>query len=316
MQPERPFADYELSGMAQSLAEQFVQRWDLHARQLEDGRYICIHHPLKDSHMLAHLRGEITLGTYLLNQQSEARFIVFDADDPKQFSNLRYLADTLEAENVPSYLEQSRRGGHLWLFFYEAVPGTHAREFGQGLLTVHQIKPMELFPKQDRLSGGPGSLIRMPFGVHRRSGQRYGFINTEGEPIAPTIRQQIKLLSTPQMVPEAAFKAYLSCVPFQPQNPVLDALGSPRELVSQRIKDKISVLELISQYVDVKPTDKGAIGLCPFHDDHNPSLSINDQGNYWNCFAGCGGGSVIDFYMMWADCDFVDAVTELAHMLL
>lgn len=89
-------------------------------------------------------------------------------------------------------------------------------------------------------------------------------------------------------------------------------------MVSERIKDKVSVLEFVSQYVDLKPIKNGALGLFPFHDDHNPSLGINDKDNYWywNCFAGCGGGSVIDFWMMWSKCDFVEAVTELAHVLL
>lgn len=221
MQHERPFADYEFSLLATMLADRFVQRWDLHARQLDDGRYLCIHQRLKDGYLLVHLRVEITLGIYLLNPQSEARFIVFDADDPKQFSDLTSLARTLEAEAVPTYLEKSRRGGHLWLFFSESVSGSLAREFGQGVLTLHGIEGMELFPKQDRLTDGPGLLIRMPFGVHRRSSQRYGFINPDGEQIAPTLRQQLQIFSTLQIVPEAAFDAYRTCVPLQPKKQIL-----------------------------------------------------------------------------------------------
>ena len=75
-------------------------------------------------------------------------------------------------------------------------------------------------------------------------------------------------------------------------------------------------LEVVSQYVDLKPTASGAVGLCPFHDDHHPSFEVNDEGNYWHCFAGCGGGSVIDFWMKWRGCDFTTAITELAEMLL
>ena len=54
------------------------------------------------------------------------------------------------------------------------------------------------------------------------------------------------------------------------------------------------VLEFGGRYVDLKPTKNGAIGRCPFHDDHRPSFGVNAEGNYWHCFAGCGGGSVID----------------------
>ena len=42
---------------------------------------------------------------------------------------------------------------------------------------------------------------------------------------------------------------------------------------------------------------------------------MNTQGNYWNCFAGCGGGSVIDFWMLLRGIDFKTAVTELEQML-
>jgi len=65
----------------------------------------------------------------------------------------------------------------------------------------------------------------------------------------------------------------------------------------------------------MKPTNNGAIGLCPFHDDHRPGLAINDEENYWYCFAGCGGGSIIDFWMKWRDCDFTTTIKELAEIL-
>jgi DNA primase len=86
-------------------------------------------------------------------------------------------------------------------------------------------------------------------------------------------------------------------------------------MVSEKIKARVTVLEFVSQYVELKPAASGAIGLCPFHDDHHPSFGVNTEGNYWHCFVGCGGGSVIDFWMKWQKCDFATAVRELAEML-
>jgi DNA primase len=86
--------------------------------------------------------------------------------------------------------------------------------------------------------------------------------------------------------------------------------------MSEKIKASVTVLEFVSQYVDLKPTASGAIGLCPFHDDHHPSFGVNTEGNFWNCFAGCGGGSVVDYWMQWRECDFTTAIRELAEMLL
>ena len=36
--------------------------------------------------------------------------------------------------------------------------------------------------------------------------------------------------------------------------------------------------------------------LCPFHDDHHPSFNVNEEENYWYCFACETGGSIIDFW--------------------
>jgi hypothetical protein len=72
--PERlPVPDRELSRPALVLAQRFVQRWDLHARQLDHGSYVCVYEPLNVGHLLDHLRGEITLGAYLLDQDSQAK---------------------------------------------------------------------------------------------------------------------------------------------------------------------------------------------------------------------------------------------------
>jgi hypothetical protein len=268
-------------------------------------------------HLLDHLRGEMTLCAYLLNQESQARFIVLDADDKQGWVQLDQLASALADEDVPSYLEASRRGGHLWLFLAEPVAGQEVRAFGHGLLAAHEIEGVELYPKQDQLADGPGSLIRMPFGVHRLTGRRYGFYTADGLPLAPTVREQIRALKTPETVSEAAFEAYRSFVP--PRQAAAAVTEPPEELVgtlSERIKASVTVLEFVSQYVELKPTASGAVGLCPFHDDHHPSFRINTEGNDWPCFAGCGGGSVIDFYMKWRKCDFTTAVRELAEMVL
>jgi hypothetical protein len=156
----------------------------------------------------------------------------------------------------------------------------------------------------------------MPFGVHRLTGRRYGFHTANGISLAPSIREQIYALKTPETVPEAAFEAYRSFVPPQPAVTVTDPPEELAGTLSERIKAKVTVLEFVSQYVDLKPTASGAVGLCPFHDDHHPSFGVNEAGNYWNCWAGCGGGSVIDFYMKWRGCDFTTAVRELAEMVL
>jgi hypothetical protein len=284
--PERlSVPDAELSRPALVLAQRFVQRWDLHARQLDDGSYVCVHEPLNVGHLLDHLRGEITLGAYLLDQENRARFVVLDADDAQAWERLGQLARELADEDAPSYLEKSRRGGHLWLFLAEAVAGREVRAFGHGLPAAHQVEGVELYPKQNELADGPGSLIRMPFGVHRLTGRRYGFYTADGSPLALTVREQVYALKTPEIVPEATFEAYRSFVTPQPAATVAEPPEELTGTLSERIKASATVLEFVSQYVDLKPTASGAIGLCPFHDDHHPSFGVSEEGNYWHCFA-------------------------------
>jgi hypothetical protein len=47
----------ELYTLATILARRFIRRWDCHARQLEDGRYVCVHQPLTPSLLVSHLAG-------------------------------------------------------------------------------------------------------------------------------------------------------------------------------------------------------------------------------------------------------------------
>jgi len=258
----------------------------------------------------------MTLGAYVLNPKNQARFIVIDADDNQQFAALAFMATKLASDNVPSYLESSRRGGHLWLFFDEPISGSKARAFGKGVINTFGLPDIELFPKQSRLKSGPGSLIRLPFGVHRMSGERYGFIRSDGQPLATTLTEQIQLLSAPRTVPVAAIEAYKSkrnkaSQPSQKSNTSLyeEASGT----LSQRIKGSATVVEFVSQYVELGPNGRG---LCPFHDDLHSSFSVNADRNYWHCFAGCGGGSIIDFWMKRQGIDFTTAVRELSKILL
>jgi len=81
----------------------------------------------------------------------------------------------------------------------------------------------------------------------------------------------------------------------------------------ERIKRDVDLAALVrAKGVKLKKNGKGFFGLCPFHDDHNPSLSINPLTNLWQCF-GCGtGGDVIRFIELFDQVDFKEAVKRLS----
>ncbi len=308
--------------MVEVLARRFIQRWDRYPKQLDDGTYVTIQEPLHVSLLFDHLRGKVTLGTYLLNKDSQGKFLVFDADDAPGWRRLEALARVLTEEGSTSYLEGSRRGGHLWFFFQKPLPGSDIRSFGKGLLTYFNIEGIEMYPKQDDIADGVGSLIRLPFGIHRSSGKRYGFYFPNGEPVAPSLREQINVLRGPETVAEKVLDRFMAHVPQHVQTAPSRSFEKARDTVlsldgdaplSARIKATIPVRQFILRHVELSPS---GMGLCPFHDDHKPSFSVSDKGNYWHCFACDEGGSIIDFWMKWQKCDFKTAVTELSEMLL
>jgi len=130
--------------------------------------------------------------------------------------------------------------------------------------------------------------------------------------LAPRLRDQIPLFFKPQVVPEAFFNCYLTEASAQVEQPEFQDIKAQGETLSQTIKDSITVYEFISQYIELSPTGRGH---CPFHDDQRKSFAVNIEENYWYCFAGCGSGSVIDFWMMWQSYDFTTTIRELAKML-
>lgn len=312
--PEQELTERELAPLVEVLSRKFVQRWDMYPRQFDNDRpYFTVAEPMHVGLLQQHLRGELTLGTYLLNPGSKARFLVLDADNLQQWRQLQTLAQSLAAEGVTGYLERSRQGGHLWLFFESWQPGRVVRQFGKGLLQAHDIGQLELYPKQDELKDGPGALIRMPFGVHQVTGKRYGFYTATGRPLAPTLREQLLRLGAAETVPAWFLDEYQSRAPAPAQKPVFERVAVPGEHVSDRIKAALPVRDFVGRFVELSNSGRG---YCPFHEDTRPSFGVNDKRNYWSCFAGCGGGSIIDFWMLYRGCDFATAITELAEMLL
>jgi len=80
----------------------------------------------------------------------------------------------------------------------------------------------------------------------------------------------------------------------------------------ESIKQGVDLVSLVkSKGIDLKKNGKGYFGLCPFHDDKTPSLSINPNKNLWQCF-GCGAaGDVIRFVELFDKVPFPEAVNRL-----
>jgi len=86
----------------------------------------------------------------------------------------------------------------------------------------------------------------------------------------------------------------------------------PDEVI-ERLKQKVALQRLVeARGIELKRYGADLIGLCPFHDDHSPSLVVSPKSNLWHCLGACqAGGSVIDWVMRCQGVSFRHAVELL-----
>lgn len=83
--------------------------------------------------------------------------------------------------------------------------------------------------------------------------------------------------------------------------------------VTDEIKQRVDVVEVISRYTQLKRAGSIYKGLCPFHNERTPSFVVFPNSGTWHCFGACGtGGDVISFVMRKENLDFREAVELLA----
>lgn len=80
----------------------------------------------------------------------------------------------------------------------------------------------------------------------------------------------------------------------------------------EEIKNRLDIVELVSEYLTLKKAGRNFTGLCPFHQEKTPSFTVNRDKQIFYCF-GCGeGGNAITFLMKIADKTFPEAIKDLA----
>jgi len=79
------------------------------------------------------------------------------------------------------------------------------------------------------------------------------------------------------------------------------------------IKSRLSIEEVVSDYVKLIPAGKFFRGICPFHNDTKPSLLVNPERQIAWCFACNSGGDIFSFVQKIENCEFPEAVKILAE---
>lgn len=163
-------------------------------RPLPDGSvpYIKQRRPLDVDAVRMHLNGDITINLYAINPRTQSsKWVAIDADYDGSLEALFQLQWELRQDGIEAALEQSRRGGHLWIFGETPLVASQCRIYIYNLALRLGVpvkggglkEGLEVFPRQDKIEDGAyGNAIRAPLGIHRKSDRRYWFYEADLTP--------------------------------------------------------------------------------------------------------------------------------------
>ena len=81
------------------------------------------------------------------------------------------------------------------------------------------------------------------------------------------------------------------------------------------IRAKANIVDIIGHYIPVSKKGRNYVAVCPFHDDHDPSMSINEAKQIYKCFV-CGeGGNVFTFVQHYEKIGFQEAVAKVGELV-
>lgn len=80
----------------------------------------------------------------------------------------------------------------------------------------------------------------------------------------------------------------------------------------RKIRSSVDIVDVISSYIPLTGAGKNFFGVCPFHDDHSPSMSVSREKQIYKCFSCGAGGNVFTFVQDYENITFLEAVKKLA----
>lgn len=83
----------------------------------------------------------------------------------------------------------------------------------------------------------------------------------------------------------------------------------------EAVRAKADIVQVVGHYIPLKPEGKKYVGLCPFHDDHNPSFTVDPDKQFCYCFVCHNGGDVFKFVELYEHVSFPEAVSKVADLV-
>ena len=244
-----------------------------------------------------HLAGEITVGVYAINPPTQrVKWMAIDADYKRSLDDLLKLQYELQQDGIQAALEQSRRGGHLWILFETPVLARHARVYIRhlaGKLSVHvksagPVDGIELFPKQDQIAPGQfGNAIRGPLGVHRAVNRRFWFYGA-----AHDLNAQMRYLRELRRVTESQLTELIADLDVADE-------ATPRTHSPEIYRDRtvFQILDFLDQNA-LRRIGRNWVTQCPScaaagrdRGKDNLAVSVEEPLKYL-CWAGCNNSKI------------------------
>lgn len=82
-----------------------------------------------------------------------------------------------------------------------------------------------------------------------------------------------------------------------------------------KIRMEADIVDVISDYLPLQQKGKNFVALCPFHNDHSPSLVVSRERQIFNCFTCRTGGNVFAFVMKYENVSFLEAISIVARKI-
>jgi len=239
-----------------------------------------------------HLNGDTTVNLFAINPETQrSKWVCIDADFDGAMQSLIELQRELKQDGIEAALEQSRRGGHLWIFCETPLLAAECRIYIYNLALRLGIPVkcgglkdgIEVFPRQDRLEEGEyGNAIRAPLGVHRKTNLRYWF-----QEAAPSPETQLVYLNGLPKLREHMLKALINGLSFpEVYRPVaaVSYISVPAGQSEFRILDHVRTTRRDSRNWWARCPSCALVGRDRTGD--NLSIQIKDA-RFYKCWAGC-----------------------------
>ena len=84
------------------------------------------------------------------------------------------------------------------------------------------------------------------------------------------------------------------------------------ESVINEIRAQADIVDIIKEYIPLTPKGKNYFGVCPFHQDHSPSMSVSKEKQMFKCFSCGAAGNVFKFVSDYENISFIEAVAKVA----